>query len=328
MGGGGESRDGMRMESARLIRAALLIVLVLLAALPSETVYTVTAQVTRTPAVRHRRHRGQAPRHRRRRHSSSAGRPVGASAPAPRLLWSDEFNGPAGAPPNPAKWEVLRGGNGWGNRELEYYTGRPSNVALDGAGHLAITARHEVYRGGDGVIRSYTSARLQTEGLFQTTYGKIEARIKVPAARGLWPAFWALGYDIDSVGWPASGEIDVMENIGSDPFTIYGSIHGPQPGSMRGYALTAIARSRASLAAGYHIYGVTWSPNRIVFTLDGVPYATRTRAGLSAGREWVFNKPFFLLLDMAVGGTWPGRPSATSRLPATMLIDWVRVYAS
>jgi beta-glucanase (GH16 family) len=244
---------------------------------------------------------------------------------APKLIWDDEFNGPAGSPPDPSKWRGVTGGDGWGNQELEYYTARPSNVSLDGAGHLAITARRETYT-GDGVTRVYTSARIQTKGLFQTTYGKLEARIKIPTGQGLWPAFWALGSDIDTAGWPGCGEIDVIENLGSDPFTIYGSIRGPQSGFANGYGITATARSAVSLAAGFHVFGVTWSPNKLVFTLDGVPYATRTPSSLSSGQQWVFTKPFYLLLNLAVGGTWPGSPNASTQLPATMLVDWVRVY--
>ena len=253
------------------------------------------------------------------------------TAPVPEApnhsAWSDEFNGPAGAGPNPGKWSFATGGEGWGNEELESYTSRPVNAELDGQGHLAITARAETYTGADGVTRSYTAARLQTKGLYAITYGRIEARIKLPAGRGLWPAFWALGNDIGSVGWPNSGEIDVMESLGNEPFTLYGSIHGPELGSPDGYGLTTPHRSSVSLASGFHVYGVEWSPGVIVFTFDGIPYATQTPASLSAGQQWVFNKPFFLLLNLAVGGSWPGAPDSSTSFPATMLVDWVRVYS-
>lgn len=249
----------------------------------------------------------------------------GSTTIAPKLIWDDEFNGPAGSPPDPSKWRGVTGGDGWRNQELEYYTARPGNVSLDGAGHLVITARRETYT-RDGVTRFYTSARIQTKGLFQATYGKLEASIKIPTGQGLRPAFWALGSDIDTAGWPGCGEIDVIENLGGDPFTIYGSIHGPQSGLANGYGITAAGRSAVSLAAGFHLFGVTWSPNKIVFTLDGVPYATRTPSSLSSGQQWVFTKPFYLLLNLAVGGTWPGSPNASTQLPAMMLVDWVRVY--
>jgi beta-glucanase (GH16 family) len=256
----------------------------------------------------------------RHRHHRGPGR-------ADPLIWADEFRGQAGTSPDPAKWSFDTGGNGWGNEELEYYTARRSNAALDGHGDLVITARAETYTGNDHVSRSYTSARLKTAGRFATRYGRIEARIRLPEGRGLWPAFWALGSDIESVGWPASGEIDMMESLGDEPFTLYGSIHGPQLGQPRGYALTAPMTSSSSLASNFHIYGVDWSPNAIVFTFDGKPYATRTPASLSAGQSWVFNKPFFLLLNLAVGGDWPGPPGPSTPFPAQMVVNWVRVYS-
>ena len=246
-----------------------------------------------------------------------------------RLIWSDEFTGPHGALPDPSKWQLESGGNGWGNQELEYYTARAKNVSLDGTGHLAITARAETYTGPDGITRAYTSARIQTMGLFATAYGRVEASLKLPAGRGLWPAFWALGQDHQSIGWPWCGEIDIMENLGDNPFTAYGSIHGPQPGATANqYGITAPVRAKSSLASGFHTFGVTWSPGRIVFTLDGTPYATRTPASLARGQKWVFNQPFYLLLNLAVGGNWPGHPAASTRFPATLLVDWVRVYSS
>jgi beta-glucanase (GH16 family) len=248
-----------------------------------------------------------------------------ASSPD-QLVWSDEFNGPAGASPDTTKWTFDRGGGGWGNNELEYYTSRPTNVALDGQGHLAITARREPYS-GHGVTREYTSARLQTLGLFATTYGQIDARIKLPAGRGLWPAFWAVGSNVENIGWPNAGEIDIMESLGNEPFTLYGSIHGPELGAPTGYKFTTPHRSASSLAGGFHTYGIEWSPGAIVFTFEGIPYATRTPASLPSGGRWVFDKPFFLLLNLAVGGNWPGAPNASTPFPATMLVDWVRVYS-
>jgi beta-glucanase (GH16 family) len=219
----------------------------------------------------------------------------------------------------------VRGGGGWGNGELEYYTGRAQNVALDGHGELAVIARREAYRGN-----AYTSARLQTKGSFAARYGRIEARIKLPAGQGLWPAFWLLGTDIDSVGWPNSGEIDVMENLGQDPFTFYVSIHGPQTrhGALS-YGTTTAIHSSTSLAASFHVYGMRWTPNRVEFWLDGSMYAAQSPTSIGAGERWVFNgKPFYLLLNLAVGGSWPGPPSGSTHFPATMLVDWVRVYSS
>jgi beta-glucanase (GH16 family)/transcriptional regulator with XRE-family HTH domain len=257
------------------------------------------------------------------RTNAATAKPKHTVRAAHKLIWHDEFAGSAGAPPDSTKWQVVTGAGGWGNHELEDYTSRASNVSLDGKGHLAITAEHGTYADG-GATSNYTSGRIQTKGLYQSRYGQIEARIKLPAGQGLWPAFWALGAD---GAWPEAGEIDVMENIGSKPSTIFGSIHGPQAGSARGYAISATEHAHSSLAAGFHTYGVEWSPKEIVFTLDGVPYATRTRSDLSSSQRWVFNKPFYLLLNLAVGGTWPGSPNASTRFPATMLVDWVRVYS-
>jgi beta-glucanase (GH16 family) len=255
------------------------------------------------------------------RTSSSTGK-----APAHKLIWADNFNGPAGAAPNPAKWQPVSWPGGTGDGELEYYTTRRSNVSLDGTGHLVITARRETYT-GDGATRYFTSGRIETKGLFQTTYGELEARIKLPAGQGLWPAFWALGSDYDRVGSPDSGEIDMMEALGNDPFTVYGTIHGPSADSRNGYGMTTYAHSRMSLAAGFHVYGVTWTPSKIVFTLDGVPYAAKGPASLGPGDRWVFNKPFYMILNLAVGGVWPGKPNASTRFPASMLVDWVKVYS-
>ena len=248
--------------------------------------------------------------------SATSGSSEGAREPqinAPGLVWDDEFSGPTGSRPSPARWE-----SEYGSRTgmLQVYTGRSGNVALDGAGHLVITAR----RTG----RGYTSASIQTEGRFHAEYGRLEARIKIPSGQGLWPAFWAVGTDFNRVGWPRSGEIDIMENFGNDPFKITGTIHGPWRTS-NGYAIQFDKLSPVSLANGFHVYGVTWSPDRITFTLDGTGYATVTPASLSPGQEWVFNRPFFLILDLAVGGQGSGSPASTS-FPARMLVDWVRVY--
>jgi beta-glucanase (GH16 family) len=235
------------------------------------------------------------------------------------LIWDDEFNGPAGAAPDPTKWQVITSPSGSYNNDLECYTNSPSNVELDGQGHLAITARQ-----GSGSC-PYTSGRLQTNGLFATTYGTLEARIHLPAGQGLWPTFWALGSNRYSAGWPECGEIDAMENLGSDPFTNYGSIHGPQGTLAYGYS-TAY-RSPVSLAKGFHTYAVTWTSTSISYSVDGVTYAKYTPATLSAGQSWVFNQPFYLLLNLAVGGDWAGPPNSSTHFPATMLVDWVRVYS-
>ncbi|GAC1437203.1 MAG: glycoside hydrolase family 16 protein [Terriglobales bacterium] len=239
-------------------------------------------------------------------------------------MWSDEFNAPDGTMVDASKWKIEEGGNGWGNNELEYYTRRPENLQIKN-GNLVMTAVKESYTGSDGVRREYTSARLNTSGLFDQEYGRFEARIKIPYGQGIWPAFWLLGNDIGKVHWPSSGEIDIMENIGREPATVHGTIHGP------GYAGDKGIGSPYSITSGrfaddYHIYAVEWEPEQIRFYVDDTIYATRTPADLAPNTRWVYQHPFFIILDLAVGGNWPGDPDKSSTFPQTMLVDYVRVY--
>ena len=252
------------------------------------------------------------------------GSAAGPRGGAGSLVWADEFNGPRGRLPDSRKW-TLETGYGWGDRELQSYTGRPANVSLDGKGRLVVTARPERYTGPDGRAARYTSARINSRARFEFAYGRVEARIRVPRGRGLLPAFWALGSNLDRVGWPASGEIDVMEVNGSEPFKLHGSVHGPRRGH-KSYLLQATREAPRPLASGFHVYGISWSPGRIAFRLDGEVYAVRTRSVLPAGSRWTFDHPFFLLLNVAVGPRWLGPPDATTPWPARMLVDWVRVW--
>ena len=250
-----------------------------------------------------------------------------APSPAPQnwtLVWSDEFNGPNGSAADPAKWTLETGGNGWGNNELEYYTNRLQNAQIQN-GNLVITARAEKYTGPDGVTRDYTSARLKTQGKFSQTYGRFEARIKIPYGQGLWPAFWMLGSDIDQIGWPSCGEIDIMENIGREPAIVHGTIHGPGYSGAGGIG-TAFTLPSGRFADDFHVFAVEWEPNVIRFYVDDNLYATRTPADLPKNTQWVYNKPFFLLLNVAVGGGWPGSPDATTVFPQVMTVDYLRVY--
>lgn len=239
-----------------------------------------------------------------------------------KLTWSDEFNASS---LDQTKWILEVGGTGWGNEELEYYTDRPQNVFLKD-GNLVIQARQEKYTGRDGVSRNYTSARLKTAGKFSQTYGRFEARIKIPAGQGMWPAFWMLGDDIDKAGWPACGEIDIMENIGKEPSIVHGSIHGPGYVGADGIEAPFTLPAKRQFADDFHIFAVEWEPDAIRFYVDETLYVTRTRADLHPGWKWVFDHPFFLLLNLAVGGDWPGNPDATTVLPQNMLVDYVRVY--
>ena len=240
------------------------------------------------------------------------------------LAWSDEFNQPDGSAPDPAKWKIETGGNGWGNKELEYYTARPENLRVKN-GKLEMVALKHIYTGPDGVTRDYTSARLNTSGKFAQAYGRFEARIKIPYGQGIWPAFWLLGNDIETIGWPGGGEIDITENIGREPATVHGTIHGPGYSGAKGIG-SPYSLPSGRFADNFHVFAVEWEPQQIRFYVDDHLYATRTPADLPAGTKWVYDHPFFVILDLAVGGEWPGNPDTTTRLPQKMLVDYVRVY--
>jgi beta-glucanase (GH16 family) len=245
-----------------------------------------------------------------------------AVAPAAngKLLWAEEFSGPAGSLPQSSHWG-FDVGTDWGNAQLEYDTARPANVSLDGQGNLAITARRESYLGS-----TYTSGRITTRGLFSQTHGRIEARMKLPTGRGLWPAFWLLGADLATNPWPACGEIDIMEYRGQEPAVVHGSLHGPGYSGggarTRSYTLPGGAR----FDGGYHVFAVEWKANQITWLVDGVPYQVLTPASLPSGTRWVFEHPFFIILNLAVGGNYVGPPDAGTVFPQTLLVDYVRVY--
>lgn len=247
---------------------------------------------------------------------------------AATLVWSDEFNGPAHSQPDPANWTYDTGANGWGNKELENYCAWASNAApcstsnpnafVGGDGYLHIIARDL----GKGV---YTSARLKTEGLKGFQYGRIEARIKIPEGQGIWPAFWMLGDNIATVPWPACGEIDNMENIGKEPSIVHSSLHMTGGDLTEKYTLP----NGEKLASDFHIYGMIWTPGKMQFYLDTPTniYATFTAANLPNTAKWPFDDgKFFFILNVAVGGSWPGNPDATISFPQEMLVDYVRVY--
>ncbi len=247
-----------------------------------------------------------------------------ALPPAWTLQWSDEFDGTNGSSPDSTKWAFDTGGNGWGNNELEYYTARPQNAQLQNS-NLVITAIRKTYTGPEGVTRNYTSARLKTAGLFSQAYGRFEARIKIPSGQGIWPAFWILGNNISSSGWPTCGEIDIMENLGSEPSTVHGSIHGP--GYSGGSSLTAsYVLPSGHFSEDFNVFAVEWETSAVRFYVDGTLYETRMPSDLPSGASWVFDHPFFILLNVAVGGNWPGSPDQSTVFPQTMLVDYVRVY--
>lgn len=248
------------------------------------------------------------------------------------LIWSDEFSGPALTAPNPEKWgyDIGTGFDGWGNQELEYYTNRIQNSFLDGQGNLVIKAIKETYTGADGITREYTSARLVTRGKFDITYGRIEARIKIPFGQGLWPAFWLLGSNIDQpgVGWPNCGEIDVMENIGREPSIVHGTIHGPGYSGANGLTGLYTLPDNQKFSDDFHIFAVDWDVRIIKFYVDGNLYRTIIKNDLPPGTQWVFSHPYYILLNVAVGGAWPGNPDSATVFPQTMMVDYIRIYSN
>jgi beta-glucanase (GH16 family) len=243
------------------------------------------------------------------------------------LLWSDEFEGPAGAPADPESWTYETGGGGWGNEELQYYTESTDNASLDGAGNLVITAR-EI----DPALNdlqcwygpcAYTSARLITQHKQVFEYGRIESRLRVPQGSGIWPALWMLGADISEVGWPQSGEIDIMEFVGRSPNEIFGSLHGP--GYTGGQAFSGVYDLGGPVRADWHEFTVEWSPELIVWSVDGTEYHRASPADV-APNEWVFEHPFFLLTNVAVGGNFGGSLGDDLTFPQEFTIDYIRVY--
>jgi beta-glucanase (GH16 family) len=251
--------------------------------------------------------------------------------PTNAALWQDEFDGPAGATFDRTKWAADTGGEGFGNQERQFYTTRPENVSLDGNGHLVITALPEPAPSTRtcwyGTCR-YTSARLKTKGLFAQRYGRFETRLRVPRGQGMWPAFWMLGADIDGVGWPRSGEIDVMENIGREPSIVHGTVHGPGYSAANGISGADTLTGGGIFADDFHEFAVEWEPNEIRWYRDGRLFHRVTPSALPAGTSWVFDHPFFLLLNLAVGGSWPGDPDASTTLPQQLIVDYVRVYGA
>jgi beta-glucanase (GH16 family) len=251
---------------------------------------------------------------------------AGACSFAAEPVWRDEFNQPAGTGPDESRWMLDLGASGWGNAELQDYTASRENsfVVADpeaSDGHALVL---RAVRARDGKI---TSARLKTQGKFAQLHGRIEARLKLPKGRGFWPAFWMLGESTDRVDWPACGEIDIMEVLGHEPNKLYGTLHGPGYSGKDGPSVSTTLPDKASLSEGYHVYAVDWSSGKIEWSLDGRVYHTRTPKTLPAGTRWVFDDgPFYVLMNLAVGGDWPGSPDSTTVFPQEMRVDYVRVY--
>lgn len=241
------------------------------------------------------------------------------------LLWSDEFDAEAGTSINEDFWTCRIGGGGWGNNELQYYTCDEENVAHDGEGNLVITAIEETVDGDTcwyGECR-YTSARIVTQDKVEFTHGRVEARIHIPEGQGMWPAFWMLGADFPEVVWPLSGEIDIMENVGNEPNIVHGSMHGP--GYSGGQALGNSYVTDFTFADDFHVFAIDWDPYVVRWYVDGEMYGLIPVQALGDS-VWVYEDDMFLLLNVAVGGFWPGEPDETTEFPQQMLVDYVRVY--
>ncbi|MCO5973962.1 ricin-type beta-trefoil lectin domain protein [Actinoallomurus soli] len=250
------------------------------------------------------------------------------AAAAATATFTDDFDGPAGAAVDASKWHPETGDN-VNNHEREYYTSGTHNAALDGQGHLVITARKDNpgnYTCWYGTCQ-YTSARLSTAQTFTQAYGHFETRMKIPRGQGMWPAFWMLGNDIGSVGWPNSGEIDIMENVGFEPGTVHGTIHGPGYSGSAGIGAGYTLPGGANFYDDFHTFAVDWAPNSIQWSVDGHVYETRTPADLN-GNRWVFDHPFYIILNLAVGGYWPGDPDGSTPFPAQLVVDYVHVTTS
>jgi beta-glucanase (GH16 family) len=247
-----------------------------------------------------------------------------------QLTFSDEFNSAKDTPIDNTKWTSEIGGKGWGNKEFQYYTDSVENAYQDGKGSLVIKAIKKDLPEKDfkcwyGKCQ-YTSARLITKEKFDQKYGRFEARIKIPRGQGIWPAFWMLGSDFATVGWPKCGEIDILENIGREPKTVHGTIHGPGYSGANGIGAAYKLPDNSVFADDFHVYAVEWKKNKIQWFVDGKLYQTLTPKNLPKGEKWVFDHPFFMLLNLAVGGNWPGNPDETTVFPQEMVIDYVRVY--
>ena len=239
----------------------------------------------------------------------------GSSTPPPwQLVWSEEF---AGTTLDATKWSVDTG-DSFGTGQQDYDTARPQNITVSN-GQLSLTAQSESYDGA-----SYTSGRIETSNKFTQAYGRFEASIQIPQGQGMWPAFWLLGDDFATDGWPQCGEIDIMENRGADPTTVIGSLHGPGGNNVSvGYQQPGAA----SFSGGFHQYAVEWEPGVVRWYVDGQLYNTVSADTLPDSEPWVFDHPFFIVLDLAVGGQFGGNVNASTTFPQSMLVDYVHVYA-
>jgi len=243
-------------------------------------------------------------------------------------VFRDDFDGPAGSAPDPGFWNVLDKEMNW-NDELQHYTQERKNSYLDGQGNLVIEAHQETYVRPDGTpsSKAYTSARLETYGLVEQQYGRFEARIWLPRGKGIWPAFWLLSNNYHEVGWPDCGEVDILELAGSRAHKINGSMHGP--GYSGSFALSrSYELASGTFNDGFHVFAIEWAPDGMRWLVDEQPFHARTPAGLTqADIPWVFDRPMYMILNLAIGGIYDGDPDETTVFPARIVVDYVRVFA-
>jgi beta-glucanase (GH16 family) len=242
-----------------------------------------------------------------------------------KLIWSDEFNQAEGTAPDPAKWNYNLGDHGWGNKELERYTDLAQNACVT-ADPLASNGKAlmiQAIKESDG---SFTSARINTNEKFSFTYGWVEGRLRLPYGQGIWPAFWMVGEKKTYGNWPHCGEIDIMENLGHHLSEIHGTIHGPGYFTDTGITTIYALPDGKKFKDDYHVFAMEWTEGKIKFFVDDQLYRTLTPSDLPAGTKWVFDHPFILILNLAVGGTWPGYPDSATVFPQTLMVDYLRVY--
>jgi beta-glucanase (GH16 family) len=236
-----------------------------------------------------------------------------------KLLWNDEFNE---STVNTNYWQYDLGNGGWGNQELECYTDSNATVAN---GYLQIQAKQQtvVY---NGVSSNYTSTRMNTAGKFTFEYGRVDIRAKLPVAPGMWPALWFLGNNFGTAGWPACGETDLMELVGTNPHLVTGSIHWLEANGAEGTLNnTYTLPNGADYSQKFHVFSLVWTPTQITMYVDDMPYMSQSSTSISSG-TWPFNQPQFMIFNVAVGGDWPGSPTAQTVFPQSMYVDYVRVF--
>ena len=238
--------------------------------------------------------------------------PIRLNAQCESLIWADEFDG---TEVNTEKWTINVDDYGGGNNELQYYTDRPENIVVED-GKLIITAFEEDY-----LTREYTSAKINSKYKGDWRYGRIEASIKLPEGQGMWPAFWMMPTEQVYGGWPNSGEIDIMELVGHEPSTVYGTLHYGPPYE---YTNGSYTLPSGKFSDGFHVFSIEWTPDSISWFVDGELYSTKDPEDVS---QWqVFQEKFYLILNLAVGGNWPGPPDETTVFPQTMEVEYIRVY--